>query len=272
MPDVTVGGVRLVYETHGEGEPVVLVCGLSQPAMSWPFSILPHLVEAGYQVVTFDNRGVPPSDMPPAPYTVHDMAVDLAGLIDGLGLGSCRLVGYSLGSWIVETLAVERPDLVRAAAFVAGFNRSTQWELIEARAGRDLAALDVIVPPTVDVVDLLKYLPNDKLQDDDVVATWAALFGDQEPWCNPGRLGQWEAAVAWTTDATRVGQWTSITAPCLILSFEHDIDSPPRHARQAARQLPDARVVELPGLSHAGVFEDPQAVATPLLEFFGAAT
>jgi pimeloyl-ACP methyl ester carboxylesterase len=273
MPDVTVDGVRLVYDVHGDGEPVVLVAGLGQPAVSWQFSILPPLVDAGYRVVTYDNRGVAPSDAPPAPYSVADMTRDLAGLMDALELGPSRVVGYSLGSWIVETLAVERPDLVRAAAFVAGFNRSSAWERVEADAGRDIASLapdGAAVPTSVDVADLLKYLPNDALQDDEVVTTWASVFADQEPWPNPGRLGQWEAAVAWTNDATRATRWPSIAAPSLVLVFEHDLDCAPSHARDAAASLPDGRVVELPGLSHLGVFEDAAAVAHTLLEFFAA--
>ena len=44
-------GVRLAYEEHGDGEPLVLVCGLGQPALSWQFSILPGLLAAGFKVV-----------------------------------------------------------------------------------------------------------------------------------------------------------------------------------------------------------------------------
>src|SRR6187399_2168266 len=120
MREATVNGVRLAYEVHGEGDPLVLVCGLGQPAMTWQFSILPGLVAAGYQVVTFDSRGVPPSEAPPAPYTVAQMAGDTAALIEHLGIGHCVVAGYSLGSWICEVLAADRPDLVRAAVFIAG--------------------------------------------------------------------------------------------------------------------------------------------------------
>jgi pimeloyl-ACP methyl ester carboxylesterase len=268
MPDVTVDGVKLSYERHGRGAPVVLVCGLGQPAFSWQYSLLPPLVDAGHEVITFDNRGMAPSDAPPAPYTVDAMSRDLAGLLDALGLGPCHVAGYSLGSWMVETLAATRPELVRSVAFVAGFNRSSAWERIEAEAGRDVARTDATVPVTFDVVDLLKYLPNDKLQDDDVVATWVSLLRDSPPWPNPGRLGQWEAAVAWTNDETRAARWSAITAPALVLAFEHDIDSPPAHARDAAGSLPNAELVELPGLSHVGVFEQPDEVARALTGFF----
>ena len=48
MPDVTVNGIRIAYDEHGDGDPLVLVCGLGQPALTWPISILPGLVAAGF--------------------------------------------------------------------------------------------------------------------------------------------------------------------------------------------------------------------------------
>ncbi len=241
MPDATVNGVRLAFDLHGptDGEPVLLVCGLSQPAYTWELSILPGLVAAGYRVVTFDNRGMEPSDAPPAPYTVGEMADDAAGLIEHLDLAPCRVVGYSLGSWITEVLASDRPDLVRAAVCMAGLNASTEWEKVECEYGRDLAALDVPLPRYQGLMELLVYLPRAKVQDNDVVRVFAELFGADPPWGNPGRLGQWEAAVAWTRRVDEVARWERISVPCLAVAFEHDIDSPP--ARPSGRS-PMSRV------------------------------
>jgi pimeloyl-ACP methyl ester carboxylesterase len=53
-----------------------------------------------------------------------------------------------------------------------------------------------------------------------------------------------------------------------VLAFEHDIDSPPGHARRAAAQIPGARFVEIPDSSHLGVFTHVDAVAAVLVDFF----
>ena len=84
MPDITVGDVRLAYDAFGEGDPVLLICGTGQMALTWQLFQVPALTEAGYRVVTFDNRGIPPSDCPPAPYSVKQMAEDAAGVIEKL--------------------------------------------------------------------------------------------------------------------------------------------------------------------------------------------
>jgi pimeloyl-ACP methyl ester carboxylesterase len=268
MPDAVVNGVRLAYDVHGDGDPLLLCCGLGEPAIAWSVSILPPLVAAGYRVVTFDNRGLAPSEAPPAPYTVADHAADAAALVEHLGIGPCRVAGHSLGAWTAELLAADRPDLVRAAALIAGCNPSTEWEKVSAVYGRDLAALDVPLPRYQALIELLQYVPRAAIQDDAQVRAFVAMFGDDEPWTNPGRLGQWEAAVAWTHDDAKPARWARISVPVLVVAFEHDIDSPPAAARVAADAIPGARFVEIAGCSHLGPFEQPDAVARALTDFF----
>src|SRR2546423_12455523 len=91
MPEEVVGGIRLHYDVFGEGEPILLVCGTGQRSFTWQLFQMPALTGAGYRVVTFENPGVPPSDCPPAPYTLKEMAEDAAGLIEHLDLAPCRV-------------------------------------------------------------------------------------------------------------------------------------------------------------------------------------
>src|SRR5918911_233749 len=93
MPEAKVNGVSLVYDVFGEGDPVLLVCGTGQRSFTWQLFQVPALTQAGYRVVTFDNRGVPPSEAPPGPSTVQELADDAAGLIEHLYLAPCRVAG-----------------------------------------------------------------------------------------------------------------------------------------------------------------------------------
>jgi pimeloyl-ACP methyl ester carboxylesterase len=52
-----------------------------------------------------------------------------------------------------------------------------------------------------------------------------------------------------------------------VLAFEHDVDSPPARAREAAAKIPSAQFVELAGASHLGVFTHSDAVAATVLRF-----
>ncbi len=269
MPDVTLGDVTLNYQVSGDGEPLLLVAGCGQPAVAWHLSLVPALVAAGYSVATFDNRGVEPSSSPPAPYSVDQMTNDAVALLDHLGWHDpVRVAGHSLGGWIAETMVLDHPERIRSAALMGSANKPTAWEVAITTVERDLAQLDFDLPPLFYATETLRYLPISDIQNDDVVSTWLSFTADMPVWPNPGRLGQYEAALAWSTDPLRTTRWPEMSVPCLVLAFEHDVDSPPEKARQAAGIIPDCAYQEVMGSGHIGIVTHPDVVATYLIDFF----
>ncbi len=269
MPDVELGDVTLNYEVNGDGTPLLLIAGCGQPAIAWHLELVPALVAAGYRVATYDNRGVEPSSSPPGPYSVAQMTDDAVHLLDHLGWHEPLLVaGHSLGGWIAETLVLDHPERVKAAALMGSANQPTAWEVAITTVERDLARLDYDLPPLFYATETLRYLPIADIQNDDVVSTWLSFTADIPPWPNPGRLGQYEAALAWSTDPVRTVRWPDITTPCLVLAFEHDVDSPPDKARHAASVIPGCEFREVMGSGHIGIITHAQEVVTHLIDFF----
>jgi pimeloyl-ACP methyl ester carboxylesterase len=266
---VALGDVTLAYDEFGapDADPVLLIAGCGQPALAWQVGVVPALTAAGYRVVTFDNRGVDPTSSPPAPYTVDDMVSDTLGLLDHLGMANARIVGHSMGGWIAETLAIQHGERVRAAALLGSCNVATAWEIAITTVERDLARLDYELPSLFYATETLRYLPNHELQDNATVEAWLAMISDLPPWENPGRLGQYEACLAWSKDVARTEGWPSIRVPCLVLAFEHDVDSPPAYAKEAAAAIPGARFVEIAGASHLAPFTHAELVSSVLVEF-----
>ncbi len=157
---------------------------------------MPALAAAGFTVVTYDNRGVAPSSSPPPPYSVDVMTDDAVALLDHLGWDEpVRVAGHSMGGWIAETLVLDHPERVRAAAFMGSANEPTAWEVAITTVERDLARLDYDLPPLFYATETLRYLPIADIQDSEVVSTWLSFMGDLPVWPNPGRLGQYEAAL-----------------------------------------------------------------------------
>jgi len=266
---VSVNGATLNYEVTGEGDPLLLIAGCGQPAIAWHLGLAPSLVAAGYCVATFDNRGVAPSSSPPGPYSVDMMAADAVGLLDHLGWDApVRIAGHSMGGWIAETLALDQPERVAAAALMGSANKPTAWEVAITTVELDLAAKDYDLPPLFYATETLRYLPTSDLQDTDVVSRWLSLISDVPVWPNPGRLGQYEAALAWSTHPSRTTRWREVRVPCLVLAFEHDIDSPPRYARMAADSIPGCTYREVAGSGHRGIMTHVGEVAGHLIEFF----
>jgi thioesterase CepJ len=264
------GDVTLNYNVVGDGEPLLLIAGCGQPAAAWHLSLVPTLAAAGYTVVTFDNRGVEPSSSPPAPYTVEAMTGDALALLDHLGWDDpVRIAGHSLGGWIAEMLVLDHPGRVRSAALMGSANQPTAWEIAITTVERDLARLDFDLPPLFYATQTLRYLPISDIQNDDVVSTWLTFTADLPVWPNPGRLGQYEAALAWSTDPIRTTRWPEISVPCLVLAFEHDVDSPPDKAQDAAEAIPDCEYREVMGSGHIGIITHADDVAGHLVDFFG---
>ena len=98
----------------------MLVNGLADDLESWGYQT-PALVEAGFRVLTFDNRGVGDSGPAAGPVTVEAMAADALAVLDAAGVESAHLVGHSLGGPVVLQLALTARHRVRSLALLCTF-------------------------------------------------------------------------------------------------------------------------------------------------------
>ncbi len=113
MPSVGAGGIELYYERAGSGEPLLLIQGMSGTHSSWgrPFR---SALEAGFDCIAFDNRGVGFSGDVNEPFTIAEMAADAAALLDALEIESAHVLGISMGGMIAQELALAEPDRLRS--------------------------------------------------------------------------------------------------------------------------------------------------------------
>lgn len=113
MPMLASNGVELNYIQTGEGADVVLVHGLASSLAFWySGTMLP--LRHHYRVTAYDLRGHGYSGVPVSGYTHMDMAEDLAGLVDRLGLKNFHLVGHSFGGLIAISYARRYPERLRS--------------------------------------------------------------------------------------------------------------------------------------------------------------
>ncbi|MHB8465754.1 MAG: alpha/beta fold hydrolase [Acidimicrobiales bacterium] len=266
MAEATVNGVRLAYDIHGEGEPVLLVPATGQPAFAWTLSQVPALVGAGYQVITFGLRGMAPSETPPGPYTVAGMAEDTAALLDLLAVGPCRVAGYSLGSLITQELALARPDLVRAAVMMATMGRQDVFRAALTRSWVEQDESGIELPRLCDVVSAAFALFSPAtLCDDDAMSLYIEGSLGFPGWSGPGRLGQHQADRDYQD---RLEALKGITVPAMVIGFELDMGLATSLCREVAGVIPGCRYVEIAGAGHAGPFEKGDEVNAALIEFF----
>jgi non-heme chloroperoxidase len=124
MSFVTVGrensaAIRIYYEDHGSGPPVVLVHGYALNGHSWEKQEA-ALLAAGHRVITYDRRGSGASSRPSTGYDFDTLAADLHILLRRLDLHSVVLAGFAMGTGeVARYLAVHGPQRVTAAVLVA---------------------------------------------------------------------------------------------------------------------------------------------------------
>ena len=95
MPKIHHNDIEIYYEQHGDGEPLLLIAGMSVDHTAW-LSILDGLSKK-FQVTIFDNRGCGQTSSPKGPYTLQQMADDTAALMTALHLDQAHILGGSLG-------------------------------------------------------------------------------------------------------------------------------------------------------------------------------
>lgn len=267
MPIVGLNGIQLSYQVTGSGALVVLVMGTGSPGRVWQLHQVPELVAAGYRVATVDNRGIPPSDECASGMTIDDLVGDTAALIEHLGGGPARVVGTSLGSRIVQELALARPDLVSQAVMMAAHGRTDVVRSRLSAGERALYDLRIVLPPTYHtaITALLNLAPktlNDRL----AVREWLDLFEFSRSSISAGVRAQLEVE----DFPDRLAAYGRIKVPSLVIGFADDLMTPSYLAREVADAIPEARYEEIEGCGHFGYLERPADVNRLLLKFFAS--
>lgn len=251
---VVAGDLSLAWRGIGSGPSVLLLNGTGEGASS--FGPLMESLASRFRCVAYDARDVGQSSRASDPYAPADLAEDATAIIEGLGLGPCHVVGFSLGGATAMELALARPELVTSLVLLSTWGRSDRWfrhQMANWKAIRrfhvddENAFLRALNPWMFSPVTL---------EDDDALARIRRLW-DESPtqeadaWCR-----QCDADARHDV-LDRLG---SIEQPTLVIVGEADLCTPPRYAFELAAPLPDARVSLIPDAGHCALFEDPDAV------------
>ena len=249
MPRVTAGRVELYYESVGEGTPLVLQAHDHTP---WLFAQAPVFSQR-YRVLTYDRRGTGRSSSPPGPWTAADLANDLAGFLDALGIERAIVGGSSLGGVVTAQFAVDHPG--RALALVIGHTvpyvdaLGRQWleeEMASALAGR---------PP---IVRQPRSSPDEPegpptTSPEFAASDWGRMMAatgtgigrtPDERARGIGVLLEWD-------QRGRRADLAKIDVPALVIVGEREPRSTVDGAREWASWIPGAELVVLPGAHHA---------------------
>lgn len=115
---VTRDGAQIAYRAFGRGPAVVLIASLGRGSEDFD-TLVGDLTQAGLRLILPEPRGITGSSPLQDTDTLHDMAADIAAIIEAEDAAPAVLVGHAAGNWVARVLAFDRPDVTRAVALVA---------------------------------------------------------------------------------------------------------------------------------------------------------
>jgi pimeloyl-ACP methyl ester carboxylesterase len=267
---VQVGGIELCYEDLGDpdDEPLVLVMGLGTQLIHWNPSFVNELIDRGFRVIRFDNRDAGHSTKVDAPppgtlammfglsrgraYHLNDMADDVAGLIEALGLPSAHLFGVSMGGMMAQVAAYRHPDRVRSLTMmmsgsgkrVASLPRLRALGTLIAKPARSREGFVKRTIRTFEVIGSPGYPMSPERQAEFREVLELTWDRDHQ---SAGVARQLHAI---TSSGDRTRHLRDIRAPTLVIHGSRDPLVRPAAGRSLARSIPGAEFRLVEGMGH----------------------
>ena len=261
MPSVDASGTELHYEHAGEGEPMLLIQGMSATHLAWGRPFLDEL-ERSFECIVFDNRGMGLSGRAELPFAIADLAADTAALLDALELETAHVVGISMGGMIAQELALAHPERIRTLTIGGSYCGGPEGTLM---APEDLQMLGAAMA-SGDREQVFRAMWEINLspgfrEDDSRFAAFTEM-GSALPAPRPVVLQQMRACGAHDTHE-RLGQ---ISLPTLVIHGDADRLLGYANGRQIAARIPGARLETLEDVGHMFWWEQPQRSAELIRE------
>lgn len=238
-------GIDIHYEVTGSGPWVTLSHSLACSAAMWDEQIAAFA--ARHSVLRYDTRGHGASEAPPGPYSFAQLAADVLGLWDALGIERSALVGLSMGGMIAQHVALAAPQRVTRLVLADTACRYPAdvlpvWEQRIATVRE--RGMEAVVQPTIERWFTAPY----RATHPEVLARIGALIRSTpvEGYAGCGHC------IARLDVAQRL---RTLVVPTLVIVGEQDAGTPPAMAREIAQAIPGARLEIIPQAAHLSNIE-----------------
>jgi len=250
-----VNGARLYWERHGSGEPLLWITGFT--ISSEVFRPILPLYDGHFDCVLYDNRGAGRSKSVPALTSMPQLAADAAGILDHLGIETAHVVGVSMGGMIAQTMAIDHQDRVLSLTSImsstgkrtSGFQHPSLLPQVLRRGAR---TREEYVESTL---VFSKFIGSPDYPTTEETGRARA----EETWDRGLSFsGVTRQMLAIVTQRDRTKALAELDIPVTVVHGLSDKMVHVSGGRATARAVPDAELVEVPGMGHdlpVGLFD-----------------
>jgi len=251
---VHVGDIDIVYKSFGKGDALLLISGSGLVMDAWQPSTLTDL-SRNHTVIIFDNRGVGNTTVGTKSFSIQQFANDTVGLLDALKIQKADVLGFSMGSFIAQEIALLHPEKVNRlmlyGATCGGEENIPQIpqvvkilsDLVNNRTQDPEKILSVTFP-----LEWVKSHPNSTIPESKEIVTSNTL--KQQFFLNEGWL-----ATNWIGVCS---QLTKISKPTLVITGTEDVAVPAGNSLILAQKIPGAWLVQIKGGGHGLMYQYPE--------------
>ncbi len=255
-------GIEINYVIEGEGPVVTLSHSLACNLSMWNEQA--QALRARYRVLRFDTRGHGQTSAPRGPYSLDQLAGDLHGLLQGLGIERTHFVGLSMGGMIGQVFALAHPAMVESLVLCDTTSRypaaaAPTWE--ERIRTVEAQGMTPMVEPTLQRWFTAPFRARHR----DVMERVATMIRQTPP---AGYIGCCHALPK--IDVT--DRLKELHCPALVVVGEDDPGTPVDMAREIHAALPGAELAILRSASHLSNLEQPHEFNRVLLRFLDKVT
>jgi pimeloyl-ACP methyl ester carboxylesterase len=251
-----IDGTQIAYRRIGNGRPLLVLNGFAATSGDWdPLFI--HGLASSNELILLDNRGIGSSTDDGQPFDIARLASDAARVIETLGFERMSMLGWSMGGFIAQTLALQHPDRVNKLVLLSTDAGGSDADLASAAVWSQL--VDTSGTSHEQARRLLSLLfPSDVaesfyLEFGDIVAAARARL-------SPDLINRQAAAMdAWHRNG--VGDLRGISAPVLVATGSEDVVIPPSNALRLVNAIPNAWLAQFPHGGHAFMAQYPGPLA-----------
>jgi pimeloyl-ACP methyl ester carboxylesterase len=259
MPEMLTRGVSVEYDIHGDGPSLLLIGGLGFGRWSW-FKQVPALSDH-FRTITFDIRGEQS-----LVHGVADLTAEVVTLLDHLGTEKAHILGTSLGGFVAQELALERPDLVDRLVLVCTSYGSRAPVTMSPQALGRMLGWGALGPESATrrgletaTSDAYRY---ENPEEFDLIVRWRQAD-------SPSLATYYQQAMAGARfDASRdIG---NIASPTLVIHGADDRYVPVANAVVLAKAIPDAKLRIFEDAGHLVFIERAEEVNEEIVSFLEA--
>ncbi len=263
MPEISVNGITLHYETAGEGPPLLLIAGLASDNASWA-PIAPLLAPHATLIMP-DNRGCGRTNDDGAEISMPAIAEDCAALLDHLGVEKAHVLGHSMGGVIAMTFAASFPGRVDRLVLAATSPKAPH------RTGSVvdtlLALREAGLPESQWYRSFFHWLFRPSFFEDDRAVEAAIAMSRAYPYAQSAANMRRQIEAGRQFDAAAFAE--RIEAETLTLLAEEDLLFPPSLLGDAFREIRKNRLEILKNAGHSLHWDQSKAFADAVLAHLG---